>query len=671
MKKLNRRDLLKGFAALPAGAGAQTGIAGALPPAAIRERASRAKPVPHSLLTEHPGRVALDLWGWETSPYYQRSGRAAVSPAYLEKRAIAESWKWGANLVEIYRGGYPLEQRAGWSAESTAALHRAIHERDMTVHWFPHRLDSYAPPREDEISHVSDGAQDSSNTFPGAIEAVRRLGREQQDALRVPPDELLDGLGTEQWPAMPAPLFQKCMGPYNPALYFYTDNHAFDETLPNEIDVSASNGTGSDDQTTGYYQLRPEIRKRYGLQFWGSQAECRAIVPKNAFGGLGRPDWILKQANDQFRVRARMGDEPNLSPSAIWWINEAEDTCPEENRRYVYGISQDPVKCAVTASFATLGEGGFEAGSKRVPRRYPFPARAAFIQNNYLRVVALPDQDRAVLWHDLERLAHYDGNSCAVPLCDSLCRTTMLAGDDPASVKTVRFEHTEVAGCQAVLKTQLALVSGEMAIDEMRHLKVVSDTPYVRLRIERSVSGPAAALGTEIGLPAYDRMILGQTAHDKPVRISPASILRFQDSSGLYPELVVMILARGRLKGICWTPGKGLTLESAPARRDSIELALVVPGGLYEGEDLGQLRAFLSAPDDRVALDRNGQASVNNLFGIPLVKVVRVSAAGSEPYQVFEFGRWVFRGAQPSLLHPGEAYSKAHRPARGAARIQR
>ncbi len=31
-------------------------------------------------------------------------------------------------------------------------------------------------------------------------------------------------------------------------------------------------------------------------------------------------------------------------------------------------------------------------------------------------------------------------------------------------------------------------------------------------------------------------MILGQTAHDKPVRISPASILRFQDSSGLYPE---------------------------------------------------------------------------------------------------------------------------------------
>ncbi len=200
-----------------------------------------------------------------------------------------------------------------------------------------------------------------------------------------------------------------------------------------------------------------------------------------------------------------MGDEPNLSPSAIWWINEAEDTCPEENRRYVYGISQDPVKCAVTASFATLGEGGFEAGSKRVPRRYPFPpgrlsSRTTTCASWRCRIRTAPCS--GTIWSGLRT---NDGNSCAVPLCDSLCRTTMLAGDDPASVKTVRFEHTEVAGCQAVLKTQLALVSGEMAIDEMRHLKVVSDTPYVRLRIERSESGPAAALGTEIGLPAYDR----------------------------------------------------------------------------------------------------------------------------------------------------------------------
>jgi hypothetical protein len=494
------------------------------------------------LLTERPGRVALDLWGWQTTPFYQRDGGVVVSPAYLEKRAVAESWKWGANLVEIYRGGYPLEQRQGWNAASTAALTRSIHERDMAVHWFPHRLDTFTPPSGDVISHVVAGAGQPSNTFPGAIEEVRKLGREQQDSLRVPPGELLDGVGTEQWPVMPAPLFQKCMGPYSPALYFYTDNHAFDETLPNEIDVSASNGTGSDDQTTGYYQLRPEIRKRYGMQFWGSQAECRSGIARNRFGGLGHPDWILKQANDQFRGRARTDDRRNLSPSAIWWINESEDMCPDENRRYVYGISQDPVKCAVTARFTTLGEGGLQIDTRRLPRRYPFPAQTAFVQNNYLRVVAPPEQDQAVLWHDLERLAHYDGNSCAVPLCDPLYQTTALAGEQTVGVKTVRFEHTEAAGHLAELQQRLALTAGETVIEETRRLSVVSDTPYIRLAIERNVAGPVVALGTRIGLPMYDRLIVERTTHDRPLESSPASILRFRDSSGLYPDLVVMIL---------------------------------------------------------------------------------------------------------------------------------
>jgi hypothetical protein len=98
---------------------------------------------------------------------------------------------------------------------------------------------------------------------------------------------------------------------------------------------------------------------------------------------------------------------------------------------------------------------------------------------------------------------------------------------------------------------------------------------------------------------------------------------------------------------------------------------VAIPGGLYDGAELDQLRAFLSAPQERVELDGNGQATASNPLGIPVVKVVRVSGAGSLPYQVFEFGRWVFRGAQPSRLHPGEDYLKCYLPARGSARIQR
>jgi len=115
-----------------------------------------------------------------------------------------------------------------------------------------------------------------------------------------------------------AALLNKCMWPYNPSMYMWTDNHAFDETLPNEIDVSGSNGFGSDDQTSGYYKLHTELRKRHGLQFWASQAECRVKVPKNMYGGFGHPDWILKQANDQFRERARVRGARNISPTALW-----------------------------------------------------------------------------------------------------------------------------------------------------------------------------------------------------------------------------------------------------------------------------------------------------------------------------------------------------------------
>ncbi|MDD2708977.1 MAG: hypothetical protein PHV34_13405 [Verrucomicrobiae bacterium] len=86
--------------------------------------------VQHSLLTDDPSKVCLDLWGWEACPSYQRTFRRndfkVVSPEYICKRTVDESYKWGANIVEGHRFPYPrvMEQQAGWNKESTAALHR-------------------------------------------------------------------------------------------------------------------------------------------------------------------------------------------------------------------------------------------------------------------------------------------------------------------------------------------------------------------------------------------------------------------------------------------------------------------------------------------------------------------------------------------------------------------
>ena len=603
------------------------------------------------------GKVHIDLWGWEVCPSYQRFKGRTVSPAFLKKRAIDESYKWGANLVEIYRGGFPMVNTAGWTKESTADFHRYVHEHDQVIHWFPHRLLS-------------------TGTFQRAIDAVRSLGREQLDSLRVPNEELIDGLGTEQWSSMATSLlFNKCMLPYSPFMYFYTDNHLFDETLPNEMDVSASNGSGTDDQTGSYYKLHDRIEKDYGLQFWGSQAECRPVVPNNVFGGNGYPDWVLKQMNDQFRIRARVRGKRNVSPSALWWISEAESTCPDNNRRYVYGISQDPIKCAVTAKLTILGTGRVSPPVRpSLPTgRYSYPSETAFIQNNYMRLMVLHDQDKTEILHDPERLAHYDNNSHAVPVCTPFCQTVILSSKRKAPKTPVTFKHIEPAGYKAVLHARLGLDFIECYVDEMRSFVILNDTPYIRLKIERDIlyEGRPVALGTRIGLPAYDRLILGQTVYENAFTGTVPSIVRLKDSSGLYPDLVFMVLAKGRLTRIRWKPKSALTFESSPAEHDSFELALVIPDGLYDDGALPKLRRFLTEPEERVVLDENGQAVIANPFDIPLVKVVRVFGGGKHPYQLHEFDHWVFRGAQPSLVHEGEDYLKCYLPAKGSTRIQR
>jgi len=682
-----------------------------------RKPNSTNNPAKHSLLTSNPGKVCLDLWGWQTCSDYQRVNPAVVSPEYMSKRAVDESYKWGANILEITGNDGPLLEikRAGWTKESTAAFHKHVHSRDMTIHGF--------------CCNALRG-----NTFDGAKLATI-IFDDQFDCLEVPADELLDGMGSEQWSVMPPSLFMKCVLPYSPFVYFYTDNHCFQTTLPNEMDVSASNGTGADDQTGGYYKLNQEIKKQGGLQFWGTQApECRSEVAANKFGGRGHPDWVLKQINDQFRCRAIARGSKNLSPSAFWAIHEAENMCSDSNRVYVYGCGQDPIKTAATAKFTALGEGWANTNVTRIHQRYPYPSKAAFIQNNYLNLVLMPDKDEIFLQSDPERLAHWDGNShsftvsspflrtismdrleksdrnpprpsavaqgamadkSATPPLEGNLRASEARGSDPLlggvreagggsedysnNLPQVTFKHVEPAGYKSVLQAEYKMKLNDANVDETRTFTMLNDSPYVRISIDRSVDNASTAIGTEIPVKGYDQLIAGGKTYTAESTIPVAEIIRLMDSAGKLPELVLMMFDKGNLNEMNWKPNVSLILKSvseSKGQKESIDLALVIPDGLYKVEVYPELYKFIASPEETVTLDGEKETEIKNEFNIPVVKVVKVHGNREDPYQVYEFGKWVFRGAQVSEGRVSQAengydYLKVYLPANGTAKIKK
>lgn len=629
-----------------------------------RQRADlrAARPAEHSLCTRHPGLPCLDLWGWETTPFYQRP--AIVSPEYVEQRAVEESFRRGANLVELYRGGFPLFARGGWTLPRTRQLHRFIHERDMLVQWFPH-----------SITDAAFRASGDQN-FEASIQALVALGRDSYDALLTPAEELMDGIGSEKWYTMPPTLFNLCFWPFHPGTFYYTNFHRYSFTLPNEMDITASSGLGVDDQTTtipwmpnlpgDYLALVHEVRKEHGLQFWASQAEARSHLVGGLFGGLAGPAWVLKQSNDICRERARTRGQRELSPSAIWWINEADNVTPDAMREYVYGISQDPIRCAVSAELGSLGADAAEGSRRRALQRHAQPAATAFIQNNYFRLLTLPEGDRNLLLHDPERLAHYDADSRTVRLAGPLLET---AWESPAAahVAAVSFAHLEPAGYRAVQEARLHFQLAGGRFSETRTWTLESDTPCLRLTLEREACHGAFS---RMALPVYDRLRADGRLHSTPTSLDPPPWMLLEDSAGDYPALLLLLPDAGTLRRLEWVPREGLALRSESGA-ERFELALALPEGLYAPDRYGDLLALLRRPEPALRLDDGGRVVVHNPLPIPRVRVVALEGGEVGPFHVKEFGAWRVRGAQPSRLQPDTALVKCYLPPGGEAVVER
>jgi hypothetical protein len=123
--------------------------------------------------------------------------------------------------------------------------------------------------------------------------------------------------------------------------------------------------------------------------------------------------------------------------SAIWWLGEPKSTLHKEYRDYVYGISMDPIRCAVTCALLATGRGGYReviSGlSKSAPPGYAsgpnFPLDTSILQNNYIRLYRLGDLDGGVLDFDPLHLARFDpdksGRARATRLSSKLISSTL------------------------------------------------------------------------------------------------------------------------------------------------------------------------------------------------------------------------------------------------------
>jgi hypothetical protein len=166
-----------------------------------------------------------------------------------------------------------------------------------------------------------------------------------------------------------------------------------------------------------------------------------------AYGGGLYPDWMLKQSNDFFRQRLV---NPIPYNTAIWWLGEPDATLPKEFREYVYRVSQDPIKCSITADLTTTGIGGFldqyhqETGHPYWGIRYFYTAKSKFIQNNYLRLYTFMEEKLSVLEYDKDRIGGYTEDYDNIVISTDAVKTSSIYSDYEAWIGIFNDSNSEL-----------------------------------------------------------------------------------------------------------------------------------------------------------------------------------------------------------------------------------
>jgi Domain of unknown function (DUF4960) len=400
---------------------------------------------PHSLQRALPGLPYIGHFGWLGAVNYQRVRRnPPVDLDYFQDKLIDETWRWGGNLLEFFpedhgflgysmtwekdnpipRAQSYLQKEPFWPQWDWPQMRQVTnhaHQRDFLIHTFWHRR----PARG----------------FGETMDFTELVGRELMNPLLYSWQQSQDGFGVEGWFSDPEGETFNRIWPYNPGSYFHTT-----AVLPGRSPALSGSWMCAMGRVRGSFTNGFGNRWRYIQHpplFLSYQADCRSRRPSrkesgwsSAYGGGSTPDWIMRQVNDFCRDRLYMD-------SAIWWLGEPSGTMPAEFRPYVYAISANPMRVALTTTLHDIGEHGYRdqtvgVSKGRIPERWsnkiPFPSNSSIIQNNYFRLSRMVGEDRGVLqydphrtafFHDMERrhaVVEVSANllSCPTPIIDPL-----------------------------------------------------------------------------------------------------------------------------------------------------------------------------------------------------------------------------------------------------------
>lgn len=242
---------------------------------------------------------------------------------------------------------------------------------------------------------------------------------------------------------------------------------------------------------------------------------------------------------------------------------------------------------------------------------------------------------------------------------------------NPATIEMVpagvQHRWVERGGHRSVLEETFQTGGDEDARQLTRRYTADNDCPW--LRVDVSTQDHAAPHTLQLALGNYDQFVHAGTTETTSGAYEPDFVMRFRDTRGLAPELIMLCPEPYQVDKIVWDPRYGATITT---RQSSETLTYyLMPGGVYEEEHLRELAELLAIPVPFVHIpEPHHSIAVRNNYDLPLTRTFVMDDPSSGRYFVQEDGWWHERGTQPSSEVPTHEFLKLRIPAHSTAYVQ-